>query len=100
MQYAAWLKINTFILLHLSRFDDNANKETNKLLMENIMAVNKNEDITPCTVKCKSNTVCQILFCDFALQVLYVFILNLRKVRMLAESPENKKRITKASTAS
>ena len=53
------------------------------------MAVNKNEDITPCTVKCKSNTVCQILFCDFALQVLYMFILNLRKVRMLAESPEN-----------
>ena len=34
-----------------SRFDDAANKEINKTLVQNVMAVNKDDQVTPCVVK-------------------------------------------------
>ena len=47
-------------ILICARFDDAANKEINKTLVQNVMAVNKDDQVTPCIVKRK--TYCTSVF--------------------------------------
>jgi len=47
-------------ILICARFDDAANKEINKTLVQNVMAINKDDQVTPCIVKRK--TYCTSVF--------------------------------------
>jgi len=47
-------------ILTCARFDDAANKEINKTLIQNVMAVNKDDQVTPYIVKRKA--YCTVVF--------------------------------------
>ena len=47
-----WYKIN-HVLNIPCRFDDTSNKEANKICTRGVMAVNKDSNVTPSTVKRK-----------------------------------------------
>ena len=75
-----------------ARFDDTANKEINKTLVQIVMAVNTDDQVTPCIVKHKTYCTFVLFQILFGLQVRYVFILSQRRASIHIRERENTKK--------